>query len=87
MYIYHGLSIGDTGSIPGLEKEMATHSSILAWKKFMDGGNWWAIQSMVLQRIGQNLLTEHIYMSYKSYQHIKAYFSLKGTVRKCLLHC
>ena len=23
---------GDLGSIPGLEKEMATHSSILAWK-------------------------------------------------------
>ena len=33
---------GDPGSIPGSgrspEKEMATHSSILAWKKPMDGG-------------------------------------------------
>ena len=25
-----------------LEEEMATHSSILAWKKFMDRGAWWA---------------------------------------------
>ena len=24
------------------EKEMATHSSILAWKKLMDRGAWWA---------------------------------------------
>ena len=26
-----------------LEKEMATHSSILAWKNPMDGGSWRAI--------------------------------------------
>ena len=25
-----------------LEKEMATHSSILAWKNPMDRGAWWA---------------------------------------------
>ena len=25
-----------------LEKEMATHSSILVWKNPMDGGAWWA---------------------------------------------
>ena len=25
-----------------LEKEMATHSSTLAWKSPMDGGAWWA---------------------------------------------
>ena len=25
-----------------LEKEMATHSSILAWKNPMDVGAWWA---------------------------------------------
>ena len=32
----HACDVGDTGSIPGredpLEKEMATHSSILAWR-------------------------------------------------------
>ena len=36
---------GDLGSIPGwedpLEEEMATHSSVLAWKS-MDRGAWWA---------------------------------------------
>ena len=25
-----------------LEKEMVTHSSILAWKNLMDRGAWWA---------------------------------------------
>ena len=25
-----------------LEKEMATHSSILAWKNLIDRGAWWA---------------------------------------------
>ena len=33
------------GSIPGwkdsLEKEMATHSSIVDWKNLMDRGAWW----------------------------------------------
>ena len=28
-----------------LEKEMATHSSILAWKKLMDRGAWWLTKS------------------------------------------
>ena len=36
--------IRETGLIPGvgscLDEEMATHSSILAWK--MDRGDWWA---------------------------------------------
>ena len=40
-------SEGDLGSVPGLEdpleKEMATHSSILAWRIPMDGGAWQAI--------------------------------------------
>ena len=26
-----------------LEKEMATHSSVLAWRIPMDRGTWWAI--------------------------------------------
>ena len=37
---------GDWGLIPGLgyplEKEMATHSSILAWKNSTDRAAWWA---------------------------------------------
>ena len=42
-----------------LEEEMATDSSILAWKILMDGGAWWAIQSMGWQRVRHNLETEH----------------------------
>ena len=37
--------IRDTGSVPWedpLKKEMATHSSILAWRNPMDRGAWWA---------------------------------------------
>ena len=33
------LSLGQEGL---LEKEMATHSSILAWRIPMDRGAWWA---------------------------------------------
>jgi len=47
--------VGDLGSIPGsgrsLEKEMATHSSILAWKiPWM--GEPGGLQSMGLPRVG-----------------------------------
>ena len=53
---------GDLGLIPrserfSLEEEMATHSSILAWKipwTQEQGG----LQSMGLQRVGHNLATE-----------------------------
>ena len=31
-----------TFHFPTLEKEMATHSSVLAWKNPRDGGAWWA---------------------------------------------
>ena len=50
--------IRDKGSIPGLgtslEKEMATYSSILAWKisRIEEPGN---LSSMVSQRVTQNL--------------------------------
>ena len=41
-----------------LEKEMATHSSILAWRIPMNRVAWWtAIQSMELQRVGYNWVT------------------------------
>ena len=39
-----------------LEKGMATHSSILAWR-IMDRRIWWAIQSMGSQRVGHNCMT------------------------------
>ena len=44
-----------------MEKEMATHPSILAWKipwTEEPGG----LQSMWLQRAGHNLVTEHVDM-------------------------
>ena len=51
---------GDPSSIPGwrwpLEKEMATHSNILAWVYSMDGGAWW-LQSTGPQRVGHNWAT------------------------------
>ena len=50
-------NVGDLGSIPGsedpLEKEMATHSSILAWRILWTeepGG----LQSMESERVGHN---------------------------------
>ena len=55
-------SAGDAGSIPGsgrsLEKEMAIHSSILAWRipwTKKPGG----LQSMGSQRVGDNWATKH----------------------------
>ena len=55
---------GNLGSIPGLgrslEKEMATHSSILPWRISWTeepGG----LQSMWLQRVGHNLATKQQY--------------------------
>ena len=52
---------GDVGSIPGsgdpLEKEMANHSSILAWKSPWTGepGRLWSMGS---QRVGHDLATK-----------------------------
>ena len=49
-------NVGDLGSIPGLGRspggELATHSSILAWRLLMDRGAW--LQSMGLQRVGHD---------------------------------
>ena len=49
--------IGDAGSIPGLgdslEKEMATHSSILAWN-IPSTGDPGRLQTMGLQRVEHN---------------------------------
>ena len=37
------MQIQSLGQEDPLEKEMATQSSILAWKNPMDRGAWWAI--------------------------------------------
>ena len=51
-------NVGDLGVIPGLgrspEEDMATHSSILAWRISMEREAWWGQQSMGLQRAGPN---------------------------------
>ena len=55
------VSAGDVGSIPGredpLEKEMATHSSILAWRipGTEEPGR---LQSMGSHRVGEDLATK-----------------------------
>ena len=40
-----------------LEKEMATHSSVLAWENPTDRGAWWATVHGVI-RVGHDLETE-----------------------------
>ena len=51
-------SVGDLGSVPGLGrspvKEMANHSSILAWKNPMDGGAWWPACSPWIAELGMS---------------------------------
>ena len=55
----------DPGSSPGqkdpLEKEMVTHSSILAWENPMDRGAWRAIVCGVA-RVRHNLATKPPYL-------------------------
>ena len=36
------MQVRSLGQEDPLEKEMATHSSIFAWKNPMDKGTWWA---------------------------------------------
>ena len=38
----HQMCVGFLGQEDPLEEEMDTHSNILAWKKPMDRGAWWA---------------------------------------------
>ena len=57
---------GDLGLILGredpLEKEMATHSSILAWRIPMDGGAWWATVHGVTESDTTELLSTHTHI-------------------------
>ena len=56
---------GDPGLIPGLgrstEKEMATHSSILAWRILWTEEPGWLL-SMEWQRVGHDLVTKPLYV-------------------------
>ena len=54
---------GDPGSIPGLGKEMATHSSTLAWKiPWMDEHG--RLQFMGSQRVGHDWVTSFSFWIY-----------------------
>ena len=47
-----------------LEKEMATHSSILAWKNLMDRGSWWAaVHGVTESGTTEQLTLTYIYLS------------------------
>ena len=73
---------GDPGSIPGsedrLEKEMATHSSILAWKiSWMEPGR---LQSMGSQRVGHDWATSLTH--FKGYRYLPWASLVAQTVKR-----
>ena len=57
--------IRSLGQEDPLEKEMATHSSTLAWKIPMDGGAWWAAVHGVVEgrtRLSDFTFTFHFHV-------------------------
>ena len=51
------------GQEDSLEKEMATHSTLLAWENPMDTGAWWATAHRVARRLQSwTLLNTHIHI-------------------------
>ena len=68
-------SLGREGS---LEEEMATHSSILAWKIP------WTERSMGSQRVGDDSATEHACLKNTSlWQHLRGTFGLPQSPSRC----
>ena len=65
IWLAFSINAGDPGSIPGLEKEMATHSSTIAWKIpwTEEPGR---LQSMGLQRVGHWLHFTFHYIVWKN---------------------
>ena len=47
-------SLGSISREDPLENGMATYFSIFCLENSMDGGTWWAIQSMGSQRVGHD---------------------------------
>ena len=47
------MMVWSLGEKDTLEKEMATHSSILAWRIPMDRGPWWATVLLLLSRFSR----------------------------------
>ena len=59
------IQVQSLGLEDALEKKMATHSSILAWKNPMGGGAWQAIQSTGSQRVGHDWVTDIFTFNFK----------------------
>ena len=55
------IQVQSLGQEDPLEKEMATHSSILAWR-IPRTEKPRMLQSIGLQRVGHDLVTEHTYL-------------------------
>ena len=55
------MQVQSLGQEDPLEKEMATHSSILAWR-IPRTEKPSMLQSIGLQRVGHDLVTEHTYL-------------------------
>ena len=55
-----------------LEKEMATHSSILAWENPMDGGAWWATVHGVAK--SRTRLSDFTFTFFFTYEHSKVLY-------------
>ena len=55
------IQVQSLGQEDPLEKEMATHSSILAWR-IPRTEKPSMLQSIGLQRVGHDLVTEHTYL-------------------------
>ena len=60
-----------------LEKEMATHSSILPWEILMDRGDWYAAVHGVAKRVKYDWVTkQHLYSLFKK-KTIKPHITLR----------
>ena len=79
-------SAGDVGLLPGLgrppEKEMATHSSILAWKSPWTGEPG-GLQPAGSQRAGHDGTCTHTHKALRCFTHLRCWQGkLKITVRR-----
>jgi len=51
------MRVRSLGRKDSLEKEMATHSSILAWSVPMDRGAWWATVNRITKKLDMTEVT------------------------------
>ena len=53
------MQVRSLGQEDPLEKEMATHSSILAWRILWTEGAWWATVHVVTKEVGRIVTKQH----------------------------